>query len=241
MSNNDKTPKFKDFSSFLDYCKEEAKSTTLDDIRKDNSEGYRILQTRKNQLDGAIFQSDINEVKDFAENATRNFQRYLSNIFTGGNYHKGKVPKLLIYAKMHTEYLNLYNEALNKNINGSQEDNSILPKKKVKKEKRLEDYFQNITDFDSFINEIEDSFHNEDGKLLVGVIKLLINEDILIIQDRELNPFHKCWKESTTKLKIASSSYYSRILKDERNFDKKFLDPINSKLNPIISKHKISS
>lgn len=118
------------------------------------------------------------------------------------------------------------------------------PKTEKKKEnnhqsiKTLEDHFHNITDFDSFINDIEKAFQNEKGKTFVGVVKILQENDVLVIQDRKVKPFLGCLKKSTN-LKIPSDSYFSRELK--KHSDETFEEPIRSKLDPIIDKYKMSS
>lgn len=105
---------FETFPEFLDYLKKEVKDLDFDDR---HSEVKRILEQKKIKLENSTFQSEIDEVKIFSENAVKDFKHKLMLSFTNENYKTktvGFMPTNYNYVIGLIEYENLYNSAKNK-------------------------------------------------------------------------------------------------------------------------------
>lgn len=100
---------FKTFPEFLDYLKTNFNDAEIDDRY---SEAKRLFEQKKLKLENSTFQSEIDEVKEFSENAIKDSKSRLQLTFTNENY-KTKVngsfnPQILNVAKALFEYEKLY-------------------------------------------------------------------------------------------------------------------------------------
>jgi len=198
--------------------------------------GEIITYYRKTYIEKALKIDNVNDLYKELINHPDTVQNAKSQSRYSYTYTKLAVKEIIIFE----DFLNTIDLK-----------NEPQPKPDKKKEnnhqsiKTLEGHFHNITDFDSFINDIEKAFQNEEGKTFVGVVKILQENDVLVIQDRKVKPFLGCLKKSTN-LKIPSDSYFSRILKELKGIENKkmiepFENPIKTKLDPIIRKYKSGS
>lgn len=106
---------FETFPEFLNYFK-----TNFNDVKIDerHSEAKRLLEQKKLKLENSTFNSEIDEVKEFSENAVKDFKHKLMLSFINENYktkfNGGIDPYLIAIGKLYFEYENLYNSAKNK-------------------------------------------------------------------------------------------------------------------------------
>ena len=237
MKKSYQSPELKDFNSFLIYCKNEIINISLDDIKNGNYLLYDIFHIKKNKLETAVFQSDIDEVKAFAKKSTKEFHRYLNNEFTSGSYrgkYTGGIPQYLIDARMFVEYLNLYNEA---------EQKVLKPKTPQKKAVTVElkDFFNGV-DQDT-INAIQDEFKDFNGKRLAMLLHRLVDMELVSYlpnsKTKARKHFVKLFKDEDYNL-----SYTNRILSDENELtehsinDPDYID-IKEKLSKALKKEVV--
>ncbi|WHF51851.1 hypothetical protein QGN23_00900 [Chryseobacterium gotjawalense] len=103
---------FSSFTNFLEHYKKE-----VEDFEFDNrhSEVKRIIEQQKMKLEAATFQSEIEEVLQFAEKSVKELKNNLLNVFNNENY-KTKVidsaPTFYNRVKALLEYEKLYKSAL---------------------------------------------------------------------------------------------------------------------------------
>lgn len=120
---------------------------------------------------------------------------------------------------------------LEKSIN-----NQIQLVEKTKPEKLKKTLFQfinNIEDKESFLLELKNAFPTERGKDIRVIIDLLVNEDILIISEREYKHFVELLKDYFGR----NIGKYQGI-QNKMTITKEKSDPITKKLKPLIIKHK---
>jgi hypothetical protein len=213
-------------NGFIKYISLESFKDKLQDVLLDSNLKDEVIEDYRNIfIDNALLINDVNTIYKELTNelATPPYNGTLQSQY---NY---------AYTKLAVKELIRFKVFLN-TIDFKNEPQSI---------KTLENHFHNITDFDSFIKDIEKAFQNEKGKTFVGVAKILKENDVLVIQDREIKPFLDCFKKSTN-LKIPSNSYFGRKLKELEGIEKKDMiepleKPIKTKLDPIINKYKSGS
>ena len=106
---------FETFPEFLDYLKNEVKDLDFDER---HSEVKRMLEQQKIKLENSTFQSEIDEVKIFSENAVKDFKHKLMLSFKYENYKTktvGFMPTHYNYVLGLIEYEKLYDIAKHKN------------------------------------------------------------------------------------------------------------------------------
>jgi hypothetical protein len=103
----------------------------------------------------------------------------------------------------------------------------------INKQKVLFDYINNIEDKEAFLLDLKNAFPTEKGKSIKSFIDLLKNEDILIIGTKEFKHF----VELLTDYFGRNIGTYNGI-QNTKTIDKAISDPINTKLKPLIIKHK---
>ncbi|SEH39966.1 hypothetical protein [Epilithonimonas hominis] len=124
---------FEKFSDFLDYLKNEVKDLDFDER---HSEVKRMLEQQKIKLENSTFQSEIDEVKIFSENAVKDFKHKLMLSFKYENYKTktvGFMPTHYNYVLGLIEYEKLYNSAKNKS------DDISLPPQPVEIETKIQE------------------------------------------------------------------------------------------------------
>ncbi|WP_313100556.1 hypothetical protein [Epilithonimonas sp.] len=110
---------FETFPEFLDYLKKEVKDLDFDER---HSEVKRMLEQQKIKLENSTFQSEIDEVKIFSENAVKDFKHKLMLSFTNENYKTktvGFMPTHYNYVLGLIEYEKLYDIAKHKNYSNT--------------------------------------------------------------------------------------------------------------------------
>lgn len=109
LTDNSSKLHFDKFSDFLDYFKNVAQDLIFE------SEASRLVKFRREKLEIATFQSEIDDVKLFSENAIKELKNKLLLSFTNEIYKtkvgNGLNPYILEMAKLYFEYENLYNDA----------------------------------------------------------------------------------------------------------------------------------
>jgi sugar-specific transcriptional regulator TrmB len=78
-------------------------------------------------------------------------------------------------------------------------------------------------------------FPTEKGKSIKAMIKILQENDIIIIPDRQFKEFYNSLKND---FKRDIGSYTSINDIKDSNFDNPYLDPFKKKLSPLITKYK---
>lgn len=114
LATNSKKLHFETFPEFLDYLKKEVKDLDFDER---HSEVKRLIKQKRIILENSTFQSEIDEVKIFSENAVKDFKHKLMLSFTNENYKTktiGFMPTNYNYVIGLIEYEKLYNSAKNK-------------------------------------------------------------------------------------------------------------------------------
>jgi hypothetical protein len=117
-------------------------------------------------------------------------------------------------------------------LNETDEIINSLEKKK-KKEKKINDYFQNIADKTKFLKELKEVFSTEKGQKIRALIENLKKEEMLLIGEREFKNF-------ICELR----TYFNRDIGEYQGIQNKTVnweietEYTIEKLNPLISKYK---
>lgn len=97
--------------TFIDKYRNDARKI---DLYSENKNVFEVLQSQKNKLNDATFDSDVKEVAGFAENAVKELKSKLRRTITNKVYlttHVNHTPPFLIYVRLYIEYLDLYDRA----------------------------------------------------------------------------------------------------------------------------------
>lgn len=95
------------------------------------------------------------------------------------------------------------------------------------------DFIHNVENKEAFAKDLKDTFNIENGANLKIMLELLSEENIITLSDSQLASFH-----------VAMEAYFERGIKSyeafrkAKNFTTIAKDKINSKLKPLVNKHK---
>jgi len=102
-------------------------------------------------------------------------------------------------------------------------------------EKELSDFIENVEEKQNLIEALKKKFPTEKGKGIKAMIKILQENDIIIIPDRQFKEFYTSLKND---FKRDIGSYTSINDVKDTDFDKTYLDLFKKKLTPLITKYK---
>ena len=116
---------------------------------------------------------------------------------------------------------------------------NISPQEDIKNpdvvEKKLSDFIENVEKKQNLIEDLKKMFPTEKGKSIKAMIKILQENGIIIIPDRQFKEFYNSLKND---FKRDIGSYTSINDIKDSNFDNPYLDPFKKKLTPLIAKYK---
>lgn len=179
---------FETFPEFLDYLKTNFNDAEIDDRY---SEAKRLFEQKKLKLENSTFQSEIDEVKEFSENAVKDFKHKLMLSFTNENYktkYNGGLNPVIAISKLYFEYEKLYNDAVSKNIH------LALPPQKPK-ENNEKPTVNNLAELitheksSTIVENIKIQYKNIQGKRL-KLLLIAMQELNLLPKERTAKKFH---------------------------------------------------
>lgn len=212
---------FASFTDFLQHYKEEIQNFEFDNR---HGEVKRIIEQQNAKLNAATFQSEYDEVLQFAENAVKEFKDSLFNVFNNENYKTkviGSAPPFYNKVKALLEYENLYNSALSVQQDKSEviNESPAEPQQVNKKPQTLKDLICHEKS-EEIVNTIKIKYKNIKGKRL-KLLLMAFQELELIPKERENSNFYRlCKKEFNWKIAsyTAMNDYAYNIKIDEVEF-----------------------
>ena len=108
-------------------------------------------------------------------------------------------------------------------------------KKPVVVKKKLSDFIENVGEKQNLIEDLKKKFPTEKGKGIKAMIKILQENDIIIIPDRQFKEFYTSLKND---FKGDIGSYTSINDVKDTDFDNTYLNNFKKKLTPLITKYK---
>ena len=143
-----------------------------------------------------------------------------------------------LYQKIHKLYLpddeitKEIKKEIKKESKDTEPDASTVKKNKPKK--ALNEFIHNIKDKDKFLQELKSIFPTERGKSIKIIISLLMQENILIIGNREFKDFHS-ELEAFFNRDIGSRQSINDVKFND--IHKSTIETIEKKLNPLIKNY----
>ncbi|MDA9342270.1 hypothetical protein N9Q84_04770, partial [Flavobacteriaceae bacterium] len=108
-------------------------------------------------------------------------------------------------------------------------------KKPVVVKKKLSDFIENVGEKQNLIEDLKKKFPTEKGKGIKAMIKILQENDIIIIPDRQFKKFYTSLKNDFER---DIGSYTSINDVKDTDFDNTYLNNFKKRLTPLITKYK---
>lgn len=113
------------FKEFIEEHREESLSM---DLKQTYPQVSEVLNKYRDLLSEAEFESEIEEVRKFAEKGVKNFksnlQRHIRN--NARAIYKGGIPPYILYVRGYLEYQNLYAQTIPSNVNNKNQYPAIF-------------------------------------------------------------------------------------------------------------------
>ncbi|ROI14619.1 hypothetical protein [Epilithonimonas hominis] len=215
---------FEKFSDFLDYLKNEVKDLDFDER---HSEVKRMLEQQKIKLENSTFQSEIDEVKIFSENAVKDFKHKLMLSFKYENYKTktvGFMPTHYNYVLGLIEYEKLYDMANHKNYSDTivkeqnQKAESIPAPQQEQPIKFTAKEYALAYIFDLYANGRQIPINRIEGSLSKKEIEQYGKDNIQFIKP---DTFYNAVKD-------LNKNYNVSIIKDLQNISQDWLNAVKS-------------
>ncbi len=215
---------FETFPEFLDYLKKEVKDLDFDER---HSEVKRMLEQQKIKLENSTFQSEIDEVKIFSENAVKDFKHKLMLSFKNENYKTktvGFMPTNYNYVLGLIEYEKLYDMANHKNYSDTivkeqnQKAESIPAPQQEQPIKFTAKEYALAYIFDLYANGRQIPINRIEGSLSKKEIEQYGKDNIQFIKP---DTFYNAVKD-------LNKNYNVSIIKDLQNISQDWLNAVKS-------------
>jgi len=154
---------FTSFTDFLEHYKKEVKDLVLEAGAK------RVVDRYNAKFEAATFQSEIDEVEQFAEKSVKELKGMLFNIFNGESYKTkviGSAPRFYHLVKCLVEYEKMYAAALSVQHNRIKEtiESQAAPQLKDTKAKKLN---SSLAEYDfNNLEKVEKLSDKSKGKII---------------------------------------------------------------------------